>query len=312
MKIVVFVPNKQRQASWTEHLASLLPQHDVTHYDDTASTNPNEIDIAVVWRPPTGWLASLPNLRLTVSIGAGIDHVVQDESYPPHVPILKTVGPDMVQRMSEYVLLQVLRLHRRLPELQKHQAAHRWDQLLTPVASQRCVGIMGLGRMGTAAARVLSNIGFQVSAWSASRHDIEHVSCFAGEQELPHFLQQTDILVCLLPLTPKTHNILNATLFQQLPPGASIINAARGQHLVESDLLHALESGHLSQATLDVFVEEPLPTQHPFWSHPNILVTPHVASLIDPLSGGQIIADNIEAFLQDRPLTDLTRAQRCY
>lgn len=312
MNIVVYVPNQQRQTHWTEHLASLLPQHSVTGYNNNNPTPSHLIDIVVAWKPPEGWLASLPNLQLTVSIGAGIDHILQDDTYPPQVPILKTVGPDMVQRMSEYVLLQVLRLHRRLPELQKQQTAHHWEQLLTPVAARRSVGIMGLGSMGAAAALTLSQLGFQVSGWSASRHKLDGISCHAGEQERAAFLQQTDILVCLLPLTPHTHGILNMALFEQLPQGASVINAARGQHLIEGDLLMALDSGQISEAALDVFIEEPLPPHHPFWSHPNILVTPHVASLIDPLSGGQVIADNIQAFLRGEPLATLTRSTHSY
>ena len=310
MKIALYIPNPERQQNWTTHLAELLPQHSVIPYD--AITNPLEIDIAVVWRPPTGWLASLENLKLTVSIGAGIDHIMADENYPSNVPVLKTVGPDMAQRMREYVVLHVLNLHRRMPEIQHNQSDSSWHQLLTPIASSRKIGIMGLGGMGLASAKALAALDFTVSAWSSSPHELDGIANYSGDAQLGPFLNQSDILVCLLPLTEKTKGILNSSLFQQLPIGASIINAARGAHLLENDLLEALASGQLAHATLDVFAQEPLPEEHPFWSHPKVTVTPHIASLIDPTSGGHIIANNIERFIRGDDLPDMADTKKRY
>lgn len=295
---------------WAQHLKELLPEHTVLAYPAISSRS--DIDIAVVWRPPEGWLSSLPNLQLTVSIGAGIDHIVEDPSYPREIPVLKTVGPDMIQRMREYILLHVLRLHRKLPLLQELQSHTIWQQPITPIASNRQVGVMGMGGMGTAAAFSLADIGFNVRCWARSPRSIPGIHSFAGDEQLPEFLNDTEILVCLLPLTNMTKGILGNSLFSQLPQGACVINAARGQHLIEQDLLDALESGQISQATLDVFTTEPLPDKHEFWQHPNILVTPHVASLIDPVSGGKVIADNIQLYVNGQSLVDLTEAVKGY
>lgn len=310
MNIALHMPSMKRMTWWAQQLSELLPEHKVVSYSEVAT--PKDVDIAVVWRPTEGWLASLPNLKLTVSIGAGIDHIVQDSTYPVDIPILKTTGPDMLQRMREYIVLHVLRFHRQLPSLQKQQSEQRWEPLITPVAQQRQIGIMGMGGMGFAASNSLAEIGFNVRCWSRRAKDIRNIQSFAGADQLNEFLNGTEILVCLLPLTDATKGILNNTLFAQLAKGACLINAGRGQHLVEQDLLDALRDGQLSQATLDVFEIEPLPVSHAFWQHPQVLITPHVASLIDPVSGGQIIAANIKRFLHGDKLESMTVANQGY
>ena len=310
MNIALHMPNAKRLAWWTTELGKLLPDHNVVPHGNIQTLA--DVDIAVVWRPPEGWLASLPNLKLTVSIGAGIDHIVQDPSYPEQVPVVKTTGPEMIQRMREYVVLNVLRFHRQLPLLQTHQAQQRWKSVTTPVASQRQVGIMGMGGMGQAAALALVQLGFDVRSWSRSPKNIAGVQSFSGNDQLQAFASNTQILVCLLPLTDATRGILGAPLFSSLPPGACVINAARGQHLVDQDLLDALETGQLTHATLDVFHIEPLPEDHAFWTHPQILVTPHIASLIDPMSGGKIIAENINRFARGEVPNDMTASSQGY
>ena len=310
MNIALYLPSAEKTDWWVQHLGTLLPEHTVLAH--TAVTTPSDVDIAVVWRPPGGWLASLPNLKLTVSIGAGIDHIAEDPQYPSHIPVLKTVGPDMVQRMREYVVLHVLRLHRLLPLLQEYQSQVIWKQPITPIAPQRQVGIMGMGSMGKVAARSLAELGFDVRCWSRSTKDIPGVKSYAGDEQMQNFLSGTEILVCLLPLTETTKGILNGTLFASLPKGACLINAARGQHLMEQDLLDALADGQISQATLDVFTTEPLPQDHEFWLHPKVLVTPHVASLIDPVSGGKIIAENIKRYTRGEMLEGMTDVNKGY
>lgn len=310
MNIVLHMPSAERLEWWTTELSQLLPEHNILPHCNVQALT--DVDIAVVWRPPSGWLASLPNLQLTVSIGAGIDHIVQDPSYPEAVPVVKTTGPEMIQRMREYIILHVLRFHRQLPLLQAQQAQQRWKSLTTPVASQRQVGIMGMGGMGQAAARSLAQLGFNVRCWSRSPKVITGVQSFSGDEQLTAFANGTDILVCLLPLTNDTQGILAEALFSSLQHGACLINAARGQHLVDQDLLNALETGQLSNATLDVFHVEPLPEEHAFWSHPQILVTPHIASLIDPSSGGRIIAENIKRFARGEVPNDMTASSQGY
>jgi len=299
-----------RERWWLEHMQNLLPDVDCRPWSDPG--DPDDIEIAMVWKPPAGELKRFSNLKLIISIGTGVDHVLDDPELPPDVPVLRTTGEDLTIRMREYVLLQVLRLHRRLPEIEAAQTRKEWQQLVSPPAYDRRVGIMGLGRLGRDCASALKAVGFDVAGWSRRRKAIDGIESFAGDEERHGFLARTNILVCLLPLTPETEGILNTELFDQLPKGAAIINAARGGHLVEDDLLRALDRGHIGAATLDVFQTEPLPASSPFWHHPNVLVTPHVASLIDPETGGRMVAANIRKFLNGAPLPDLIDRNRGY
>jgi len=302
-----------REKWWQDHLQSLLPD-----IECRAWSNPGDladIEIAVVWKPPAGELKRFPNLRAIVSIGAGIDHVLDDPELPRHIPIIRTTGQDLKIRMREYVTLHVLRLHRRLPEIEAAQQRREWLQLVNPPAYERKVGLLGLGDLGTDCARALGALGFDVAGWSKRKKTVPGIDSFAGQEGqdgLAAFLKRTEILVCLLPLTSATRGILNADLFNKLPSGASIINAARGGHLVDDDLLDALDSGQISAATLDVFHQEPLPADHPFWQHPKILVTPHIASLIDPVTGGKTIAANVRKFLAGDPIPDLVDLEQGY
>lgn len=303
-----------REEWWLEHMRSLLPEVECRPWDEPG--DPAEIEIAVVWKPPAGGLKRFSNLRAIISIGAGIDHVLADPELPRHVPIIRTTGEELKVRMREYVTLHVLRLHRRLAEIEAAQARREWLQLVNPPAYERKVGVMGLGNLGADCARALNAIGFDVAGWSRRPKQIEGITCFFGQEreqdDLAAFLARSEILVCLLPLTPATTGILNADLFEQLPKGASIINAARGGHLVEDDLLAALEKGQIDSATLDVFHTEPLPHDHPFWNHQKILVTPHVASLIDPITGGKAIAANVRKFLEGEPIPDMVDLDQGY
>jgi glyoxylate/hydroxypyruvate reductase A len=301
MKVVLKVGGRRAQW-WKQHMSELLPDFEVFLADDPMDRA--EIDFAIVWQPVAGWLKTFENLKCIVSIGAGIDHILCDPELPRHVPIIRTTGNDLSVRMREYVSLHVLRLHRRLPEIVAAQPLREWRQIIEPPAHERGVGIMGLGNLGADCARCLAMIGFNVAGWSRSEKSIDGVTCYAGAQGLGAFLKHAQILVCMLPLTPHTEGILNAELFAQLPSGAKLINAARGPHLVDADLLAGLESGQIGGATLDVFHKEPLPSDHPFWDHPDILITPHVASLIDPAAGGQRIAANIRKFVAGEPIDD--------
>ena len=307
--LIIHVKSKRR-TWWKDHLQSLLPDLECRLWDE--DVDPATVHYAVVWKPPTGGLARFPNLRCIVSVGAGIDHVLADSQLPAHVPIIRTTGDDLTLRMREYICLHVLRFHRDLPGQENAQAAREWRNTVKPTAGDRRVGIMGLGKLGSDAAQALRQLGFAVSGWTRTRKDLPGVQTFAGAGELADFLRQQEILVCLLPLTDTTRNILNADLFAQLPRGAYLVNAARGEHLVEQDLLDALDSGQIAAATLDVFREEPLPPAHPFWTHQNILVTPHVASMIDPESGGKEIAANLTRFINGEPVADLVDLAQGY
>lgn len=310
MTIAVSLPAADKTEWWCKMLGDLMPDWEITPFDKV--TDPAKVTYAVVWRPATGQMAKFPNLKAIVSIGAGIDHVLDDHEVPRHVPIIRTVGTDLTQRMKEYVALHVLRHHRRLPDLQASQAQSKWEAIIVPPATERRVGVMGLGNLGAAAAQLLSTIGFQTVGWSRSPKEVPGVTTYSGSDGFGEFLEGTEILVCLLPLTDSTRGIMDANVFNRLKRGASIINAARGPHLVDGDLLLALESGQISHATLDVFHVEPLPSEHPFWAHSRITVTPHVASMIDAPTGSKIIARNIRIFEETGTVPDLADVERGY
>lgn len=268
MKAAVYLPLEDKTNWWVEMLQGLLPGWEVMSMDD-ALEHPESIDFGVVWRPRSGDLVRLTNMKAIVSIGAGIDHVLADEELPQGVPIIRTVGDDLTQRMREYVALHVLRHHRDMPRQLQAQAEVDWHAIVVPVAPQRTVGVMGLGNLGAAAAQTLSGLGFDTRGWSKSQKEIQGVTCFAGEEGLDAFLGDCEIVVNLLPLTDETRGIINASFFEKMPREACVINCARGPHLVEEDLLAALSSGQIKQATLDVFHQEPLPVDHPFWTPRN-------------------------------------------
>ena len=306
---VILKVTKKRAKWWQSHLASLLPDFEFFQPDEV--TKKCVIEYAIVWRPAPGWLKTFPNLKCIISIGSGIDHILSDPELPKNIPIIRTTGPILTNQMREYVVLHVLRLHRELPIFESAQNKMEWKSHLVPPASERSVGIMGLGNLGSNCAHALSNIGFKVCGWAKSQKSLPNIKCFSENDKI-EFLNNADILVCMLPLTPETDGILNSELFSHLPSGASLINVARGQHLIENDLLDGLKSGHLRRATLDVFREEPLPENHPFWTHPNILITPHTASIVDPVLGGQIIADNLKKFVSAQYIKDLVLPGNTY
>jgi glyoxylate/hydroxypyruvate reductase A len=310
MSIVVSIPDVDKTNWWIEQLQALLPRWTIRPIHDPGDVE--AVTYAVVWKPATGAFLPFPNLKAIVSLGAGIDHVLADAELPRQVPIIRTVGTDLTQRMREYVALHVLRHHRDMPAIAANQREKRWQQLVVPPATQRRVGVMGLGNLGGTAARTLASLGFETLGWSRTKREIEGITTYAGNAEFGAFLARCEILVCLLPLTKATTGILDADLFARLPRGASVINAGRGPYLVEDDLLDALESGQLSHATLDVFHVEPLPSEHPFWAHPAITVTPHIASLIDAPTGSRIVAANIERFEMTGHVEDLADAERGY
>lgn len=299
-----------RSEWWRETLQALLPDVECRPWDDPG--DPEDIEYAVVWQPPPGGLKKFPNLKCIVSVGAGVDHLLIDPDLPKGVPIIRTVAADLRQRMREYIVLHVLRFHRRLPDFEAQQATQSWDQHITPLASDRGVGVLGLGNMGRPCAEALAYLDFDTSGWSRSPKEIPKLTVFHGDDGLDSLLERSEILVNQLPLTPATEGILNAELFAKLPRGACVINVGRGEHLVDDDLLAALDEGQIGGATLDVFHQEPVPADHPFWSHPKILITPHVSSLIDPQTGGKAIARNLRLFMRGDPVPDLVDVGKGY
>jgi glyoxylate/hydroxypyruvate reductase len=242
-----------------------------------------EVEHAFVLFPESGLLARFPNLRSISAIGAGVDHILRDGDLPSGCPIARLVQPDLRQRMTEYVVMHVLTHHRQARIYREQQRRKEWRMLLPqPSAAERHVGILGLGVLGRDAAEKLNLLGFRTAGWARSPKSVEGVVCHHGPKGLDSLLTTTEILVCLLPLTPETNRIVDEGLLRRLPRGASIINASRGAILHEAALLKLLDEDHISEATLDVFETEPLPDRSPLWSHPRVTVTPHAASAALP------------------------------
>ena len=273
--MLVFASPSHPPQVWLGALRRHLPDLACRVWPDVPE--PDKVAFALVWQPPPGLLRRFPNLKAIFSTGAGVEHILADPELPD-VPVVKAVDRLLTKGMSEYVLLHVLRQHRRLGTLQAAQAERRWIEFSTPDTPATTVGIMGLGTLGGEAARLLAELGFRVTGWSRTRKSLPGITCFHGPDQLDAFLRGTDHLVCLLPLTAETRGLLNHRTLALLRPGAYFINAGRGPIVVEADLLAALDSGGLAGATLDVFDTEPLPSKHPFWRHPKVLVTPHNAS----------------------------------
>ena len=278
-----------------------------------------DIRYALAWWPPPGVLKTFPNLKLIVSVGAGVDHLMEDPELPD-VPIARYVDPDLTGRMVEYIALHVLFHQRRMCEFREQQARRIWIYLPEPAAQEVRVGIMGLGEMGAASAVALAALGFQLRGWSRTRKQIEGITCFAGDGELDAFLAETDILACVLPLTPATRGILNRTLIRKLSqrgrharlPGPVLINAGRGALQVEADILAALDAGDLYAASLDVFEREPLPESSPLWAHPRVVITPHNAAESTPRSIARYLLGQIHAHQNGQPLEHLVDRARGY
>ena len=299
---LLFMCDGEDPAVWSDALRTEIPDLDIRLWPDNAG-DPEDIDIALTWQPPRGALASFPGLRAILSLGAGVEHVLRDPELPAGVPVARLIDPGLQTGMVEFVTMEVLRHHRREPEYRAQQQAGQWTLLRQTLSKNRRVGILGLGRLGAACGEMLVRFGFPVAGWSRSPKDIPGIESFHGEDGLFALLERSDILVCLLPLTPETEDVLDATTLGALPRGAVVINAARGKHVVDDDLIDALDSGQLSGATLDVYRQEPLPQDHPFWAHPKIVMYPHAAAWTLPESAAPVLADNIRRARSGIPLT---------
>lgn len=289
--VLLFACAHVDQDAWLAAFAAADPGLTVRVWPDIGDAA--DIDYALVWKQPKGILSGLPNLKAIFSLGAGVEHVLLDDSLPAHLPLVRMVDPTLVTGMVEFVVMRVLHYHRHMPDYERFQRDRRWQPLGQTIASDRRVGILGLGELGAASARALAGFGFDVRGWSRTEKPLAGVRCFHGADGLEAMLAETEILVCLLPLTEETRGILNARTLSRLPRGAYLINAARGGHLVEDDLIPLLDSGQLAGATLDVFAVEPLPADHAFWAHPAITILPHAAALTHPKTASHIIAANI-------------------
>lgn len=287
---------------WVPGLRAAMPDVEVRAAPDCGDLA--EIDYALVWKPVPGFLASLPNLRLIMSIAAGVDHILADPALP-ELPIVRMSDAYLTAMMAEYAVLGVLHFHRYMPEYQAEQGQAVWHRRWPRYTPESIVGVLGLGAIGAEVARKLAALEFPVHGWSRTAKTLPGITCHHGEDGLAALLAQSQYLVCVLPLTGETRGIINAKSLAALPQGAAVINLARGGHVVDDDLLAALESGHISGAFLDVFNEEPLPPAHPYWRHPKVVMTPHVAGEIVPRSAAKAVAETIRRDQAGEPLLNL-------
>ena len=306
---ILYRSDAARGPAWAQYFAQKAPDLDFRVWPDAG--NLGDIEYLIAWQPPREFLASLPRLKVLFSSGAGIDHL-DFGAVPAHVPIVRMVEPGIINGMVEYVSLAVLALHRDFFDYVEAKAARRWNPLEVPPASARTIGVMGMGVLGCAVLERLASYGFRLRGWNRSLRPMDGVESFAGAEQLQPFLAGCDVLVCLLPLTTATQGILNRDLFAMLPRGASLINVGRGPHLVDADLLEALDLGRLSRAILDVTEPEPLPADHPLWAHPRVFITPHVASMTQPETAAPILLENLHRHRRGEPLQGLIDRLRGY
>lgn len=311
LMIAPWAPESNYGRLWANRIREWMPGIDLRHYPGELGDKAG-IEAALAWMPPAGLLASLPNLKLIHSLGMGVDNVLSDPELPEGVPVARVVDDDLIQRMSEYCLHALLHYHRNADKYDRDKAAKRWDPAMAPHARERRIGILGLGEIGRDLAAKLVALQFDVAGWSRTPKDVNGVESFHGDGGLAPFLARSEYVVCLLPLTPETEGILNEKAFATMPRGGGIVNAARGGHVVDADLIAALDSGQLAFAKLDVFREEPLPPEHAFWAHPKIRITPHNAGITNPATAVDQILENYRRALAGEPILNTVDPSRGY
>ncbi|AUT73913.1 MULTISPECIES: 2-hydroxyacid dehydrogenase [Paraburkholderia] len=306
---LLYKADPERGKLWAQHFAQKAPEIPFRLWPDVG--DPAAVRYLAAWQPPDDPARTLPNLEVIFSVGAGIDQFDLSR-VPPHIAVVRMIEPGIVEGMVEYVTQAVLTIHRDLFDYALQQRQRVWREMPVRAASTRRVGVLGLGMLGTAVLERLRVFGFPCAGWSRSEHRLEGVECFAGVEALDAFLARTDVLVCLLPLTDATRGLLDKRLFGKLPKGASFVNVGRGPQVNQQDLLDALDSGQLQNAILDVTDPEPLPESHPFWTHPRVRITPHIASATRPESAVDVVLENIRRRRDGLPMVGEVDRSRGY
>jgi glyoxylate/hydroxypyruvate reductase A len=308
---IAYVSRDTDGVAWKKVLEAGLGSIDYRTLADGLG-NTDEIEVALAWKPKPGLLASFRNMKMIVSLGMGVDHLLADDRLPGGVPITRIMDHGLVGQMSEYAIYWALRHHRDIDKYENSQRMRAWKQEEFVDTIHRRIGVMGLGTIGQDTARKFALLGFPTAGWSRTARAIPDVRTFHGADGFRNFLARTDILVDVLPLARDTRGLLDATTFAALPKGAYFINMARGGHVVDADLLAALDSGHLSGAALDVFNTEPLPSDHPYWTHPRVHVTPHIAGATNPRTASPGVIENIKRLRAGQPLINLVDPKTGY
>ncbi|SPP98114.1 2-hydroxyacid dehydrogenase [Bradyrhizobium vignae] len=289
---IAYISGESDRLAWKTLLEAGLGTIDFRTLNDGLG-NIDEIEVALAWNPKPGLLSMFTNMKMIVSLGMGVDHLLTDDKLPQDVPITRIMDDGLVGQMSEYAIYWALRHHSDIDKYEASQRNKTWKPERFVDTIERRVGVMGFGTIGQDTARKFAALGFPTAGWSRTAKTLSGIETFHGPDGFAQFLARTDILVDVLPLTRDTMGLLDAKAFAGLPRGAYFINMARGGHVVDSDLLAALDSGHLSGAALDVFSTEPLPTDHRFWTHPRVRVTPHIAGATNPRTAAPGVIENI-------------------
>lgn len=306
MSLAIISPGRDPKA-WIDALTFHQPDIDIQVYPKI--DRPQDVEMALLWQHPPGYLSTLPNLKLISSLGAGVDHILSDSAVPESMPIVRIVDEKLTWSMTNYVIMGVLNFHRQITRYQADQKRKVWD-MSNPEIQVR-VGVMGVGALGGDVLDKLNYMGFPVFGFGFTEKKDFPYPYFSKDQ-LSEFLNEINVLVCLLPLTPETENILNSDFFKKCKPGTYLINVARGKHLLEEDLIPALEEGFLSGALLDVYRTEPLPENHPFWEQERIQITPHIASVTNPQAASPQIIENFSRLKANQPLRNLVDRHKGY
>jgi glyoxylate/hydroxypyruvate reductase A len=297
-------------APWLKDFAAIMPEAEIVQWQEGAELP--ACDYAVCWAPPAAMLPALKSVKAIFLTGAGADGIMKYGSELPDVPIVRLGDAGMAIQMAEYVMFALMRYYRRFDEYVPQARRGIWQQLPQYKREEFSVGIMGPGVLGSRVIEAVRQFDFPVRTWSRSPKQIDGVESFHGMEQLPAFLGGTRVLVCMLPLTPDTTNLLDKARLSMLPQGAYLINVARGAHVAEPDLLALIKSGHIAGATLDVFRHEPLPAPHPFWEEPRIIITPHMSAMTLPFESVQQIADKLRAFERNEPIADVVDRKKGY
>lgn len=305
---LVFYSTVDSAAGWADAIGVADPSLEFHVWPDCGPLE--EVEAVLAWKAPPGFYRQFPKLKLIINLGAGVDNIVRDTTLPPGIPITRISDPEMGRMMGQFLLTCVMRHFREFGTFERARVERRWAYVHPRETRECTVGMMGLGQLGAVAAAEFVRQGFRVLGWSRSPKALQGVETFAGLEQLPAFLGQCEICVMLLPLTDETTELMTAERFAQLPRGAKFVSAGRGQTVDEDALVGALRSGHLSEATLDVFREEPLPATHPLWDFPQVLITPHLASVAIPrTAAAQIVANLVRIRRAERPENEVEPAR---
>jgi len=310
MTVVLFKSQDDNPNIWKSELERYLPELDFRVWPDMGAAE--EIEFLLIWGQLGELLKSLPSLKVIMSLGAGVDHLGDLKNIPKNISIIRLIDRGLTQGMSEYVLLNVLRFHRLDIVYRQQQAEKIWREHPPVSASEICVGIMGLGVLGADAAKKLKSLDYEVLGWTRTPRSFDVCSVLHGQKNFKEFLGRSNILVCLLPLTAETEGILCKETFSKLPTNSYLVNAGRGRHVVDGDLIEALKIGQLGGAAIDVFEKEPLPKSHPFWVNDKILITPHAASITNYKTAAKSIAANIKKWQAGGDVVGLVNSNQGY